>query len=83
MPQWLGGGRPEAVTLEIVADESIVNLETALPRASCTHAVGVWICKRAFVVAVGGKNWVVADGSGSTATAVVLPRSSITLMQAS
>lgn len=81
IPQFLGGGRPEAVIAEISFSNSQIDLSLELPAAQCSRRGMDWICTNLYLVNARGGDWVVADTRVSYGDALLIPRSYFTVIQ--
>jgi hypothetical protein len=74
MPDSIGGGRPQPVSIWIDSLGSQLDLNSQLPQAKCTLQGQQWMCTSAYLLDATGETLILVDSRTPNANSLVIPQ---------
>jgi len=77
MPDYIGGGRPEPISIWLDASGTQFDLNRQLPQAKCTREVQQWMCTSAYLLDASGDRLILVDNQTPVSNSLVIPKAKV------
>jgi hypothetical protein len=82
-PKFLGGGKPEPVSIWIDGSETNINLKILLPKASCIRTNDRWLCQTVYLLDATGEYFILVDDHEPGVHSLLISKSKISVISKS